>query len=1108
MSVLSLFCVIAGISWAQTEATATWVFDQGTDGQVATYSPDGVSKYFKTSYVTLGSGFYYYGTGDYNYVDPGEVDENNITYTQINPTEKISSASGNDKDVNAIDFLIAPKAGMTFTPTSVSFNALRFGTDKGSMCIYWVDDTGKETELEQGIIAGRNADGKDDPNYEFSYKVSASGSTGACGLRIYIYNLDTNKQYGFANVVINGTLTGELEDVTQYNLTVNISPDGAATVKKVPDETTFDEGDQVTLTQTRGFGYQFDGWTDESGKTLSTDDTYTVTMDADKVITANYTAIDTYELAINVEEANDYMVECDPEPTMIDGKKMYETGTVVTLTANSNNILTFTNWSTGSTESIIALTMNQDQTIGASYSAIDYIAGWDFYLSGNEDRIADFAGTGNETDVLVLRDADGNTVSWLDKSEEADGGYEGTPAAVNWKTNGQGYYYWQTMVNASAYTDIKVSSAMLYNALAYTKYNVQYSLNNADWTTVGTISLTDSKVWVTGAFSLPSDANNQAELYIRWYPDKSSTMDGTDSDNDGIAIAEIFITGTEEIINDGIAPALASSIPENGATEVSANGKIVLTFDKKVQMANGAAATIGTQELTATVTGKTITFAYSGLEYSSDYTFTLPANSVTDLSGNALGEAIVITFSTKTKPAVEKKLYDFIVPDDGDFETALAAANSRSNTSERYRIFIKKGTYTVPEKSATIEGGDGKYYPCSTDTLSKPNISIIGEDRDATIIRNTVPSATYSGTNGTVNVIEGLGKCETLDLEKAATNTYFQDITLKNSLPDNRGRGAALEDKSDKTICKNVCLYGYQDTYYSRQSNRYYFEGGKLRGRTDFLCGRGDIFFNGVELVMCQSGGYITAPSVPKEYGYIFRDCTINGESSSVNGSYYLGRPWGSGTPICLYINTTMNATPSSAGWNEMSGGWPARFAEYNSMTSSGGTVDLSGRKTTFASSYTNDPVLTAQEAALYTIETVMGSTDGWDPTEYTEQAAAPQNVTLSGTTLTWDNSNYVLCYAICKNGSVIDFTTDNSYTVTDTSATYSVRAANEMGGLGEATVAEVTGIKELMATDGDILRTSYYNLQGARVSNAYKGVVIKVDTMSGGKQVSSKLIK
>ncbi|MCD8297653.1 MAG: pectinesterase family protein, partial [Prevotella sp.] len=1077
--------------------------------------------YFKTSYVTLGSGLYYYvPTSDtdptnpyyYNYVDPGEEDENNIAYTLINPTEKISSASGNDKDVNAIDFIIVPKAGMTFTPTSVSFNALRIGTGGGDISIFWVSDTGKETELEQGIIPGRNKADQDDPNYEFSYNVSASGSTGACGLRIYVYNLADNKQDGFANVVINGTMTGELEDVTQYNLSVNISPEGAATVKQVPDGTTFDEGDQVTLTQTRGFGYQFDGWTDENGTTLSTDDTYIVTMDADKMITANYSAIDTYELTINVDEANDYMVECDPEPTLIDGKKMYETGTVVTLTANSNNILTFTNWSTGSTESIIALTMDQDQTIGASYSAIDYLAGWDFYLSGNEDRIADFAGTGNDTDVLVLRDADGNTVSWMDKSEEADGGYNGKPAAVNWKTNGQGYYYWQTMVNASAYTDIKVSSAMQYNFLAYTKYDVQYSLNNSDWTTVGTISLTDQqKVWVTGAFPLPSDANNQAELYIRWYPDKSSTMEGTDSENDGIAIAEIFITGTEEIVDDGIAPVLVSSIPEDEATEVSANGKIVLTFDEKVQMAGDATATIGTQDLTATVTGKTITFAYTGLEYSTQYTFTLPANSVSDLSGNTLTEAIVISFTTKMKPEVEKKLYDFIVPDDGDFEAALAAANSRSNTSERYRIFVKKGTYTVPEKSATIQSEvDGNYYPISTDTISKPNVSIIGEDRDATIIRNTLTSVTGTNSNGTVNVMEGLGRCETLDIESKATGTYFQDITLKNSLPDNRGRGAALEDKSDKTICKNVCLYGYQDTYYSRSSNRYYFEGGKLRGRTDFLCGRGDIYFNGVELVMCESGGYLTAPSVPKEYGYIFRDCTINGESSSVNGNYYLGRPWGTGTPICLYINTTMNAEPSSVGWHDMSDdNYPARFAEYNSMTSSGSTISLSSRKTTFGpGNHANDPVLTAQEAALYTIETVMGSTDGWDPTEYTEQASAPQNVTISGTTLTWDNSNYVLCYAICKDGSVIDFTTDNSYTVTDTSATYSVRAANEMGGLGDAAVAEVTGIKELLTSDGDILRTSYYNLQGARVSNAYKGVVIKVDTKSDGKQVSSKLIK
>ena len=218
-----------------------------------------------------------------------------------------------------------------------------------------------------------------------------------------------------------------------------------------------------------------------------------------------------------------------------------------------------------------------------------------------------------------------------------------------------------------------------------------------------------------------------------------------------------------------------------------------------------------------------------------------------------------------------------------------------------------------------------------------------------------------------------------MELLKTATNTYIQDITIKSGLKDNTGRGAALEDESDKTICKNVTLHGYQDTYLSNNEKaRFYFEGGTLRGRTDFLCGKGDVFYNGVELVMCEKGGYIIAPSKPKKYGYVFSGCTINGENSNVDGNFTLGRPWGTGTPSAYYINTQMNAKPSAIGWAEMSGGYPARFAEYNSTTANGTVIDLSNRKKTFNSTHANEPVLSAAEAAQMTIETVMGGDDSW----------------------------------------------------------------------------------------------------------------------------------
>ena len=115
--------------------------------------------------------------------------------------------------------------------------------------------------------------------------------------------------------------------------------------------------------------------------------------------------------------------------------------------------------------------------------AKDFIAGWDFYKSAREGRTADFAAADNDVDQLILRDADGNTYAWLDKSNSA-GGYEGKNAAVNWtskKTKALGETYWQTKVNATAFTDIKVKSSMLYNYNAYETYNVEYSLNGTDW---------------------------------------------------------------------------------------------------------------------------------------------------------------------------------------------------------------------------------------------------------------------------------------------------------------------------------------------------------------------------------------------------------------------------------------------------------------------------------------------------------------------------------------------------------------------------------------------------------------------------------------------------
>lgn len=1122
LSLIALFVMV--VANAQTyqneEASVSWPFNDDNYATQYTKSP--------------GNGFSLVSvnTGDLKYSL-----KTSQTTKDKDGNKMVMAGFGPVGTTKAVEWTVKPSKGLTFTPTSISTYVNRFGTDAENGVTVTAKlsdgtsvDLGNFTALRENKTTETDKFSKNEnlTNHiviqltaeQQAQLTSAEGFTLSCTVGV-----GSTKQQGFADVHINGLLNGTVQQVKQYTLSAAVSTVGAGTVKVSPAGTVFDAETSITVTATKNFGYKFVNWTDANNQVVSTDETYTFSISANTALKANFEKINTYALNYKVEGgAKDYMISASPIPTIVEGKNMYEEGTEVTLTASSNDILTFTNWNDGETGAERKIKMNVDQSYTAAYSAKDFIAGWDFYKSAREGRTADFAAEDNDVDQLILRDADGNTYGWLDKSNSA-GGYEGKNAAVNWttvSTKPLGETYWQTKVNATAFTDIKVKSSMLYNYNAYETYNVEYSLNGTDWTKVGAIKMPGAKAWTDGEFTLPSDANNKAEVYIRWIADKTSSIKGATGDNDGISITNIYITGTAQLVNDGKAPVLVSTIPAEGATNASANGKIVLTFDEKVKLTDNAAATLGTAKIEGTVSGKTITFAYKGLNYATAYTFTLAAGSVADLTDNATDQAIVLNFTTKTKPAVTKALYDFIVPTDGDFKAALDAAAKRTDTSKRFRIFIKQGDYKIPaDEKSKVTGSDGKSYANPTTYMNTPNVSIIGEGMDNTSLTNTVPNSGQSA-----NVLEGIGKGDVLCLQKGATNTYFQDLKMYSSMGDAKGRDIVLNDQSNKTICKNVSLWAYQDTYVSNNQNgKFYFEDGILRGRTDYLCGKGDVYYNNVELWICEKGGYLAVPSQPKKYGYIFKDCTIKDATAAkdLNGNYTLGRPWGKGTPIALYIDTKMEAIPSAAGWNEMSGGYPKRFAEYNSYTSTGSVVDLKDRKKVYdaydskdGDNYVNrrnetagDPILAAEEAAFYTVENIMGQDDDWDPTAATEQASAPTNVKLNGTTLAWDNNDYALLWAVCKNGKVVDFTITPSYIVDDASATWSVRAANEMGGLSEATVVgQGTGIHNIAAaTDAAVIKTAIYAADGTQLSNLQKGINIIVKTLADGSKKTSKVI-
>jgi pectin methylesterase-like acyl-CoA thioesterase len=390
----------------------------------------------------------------------------------------------------------------------------------------------------------------------------------------------------------------------------------------------------------------------------------------------------------------------------------------------------------------------------------------------------------------------------------------------------------------------------------------------------------------------------------------------------------------------------------------------------------------------------------------------------------------IICADTFAVSAVSKKTFDFIVGVDGDFKAASSAATQNSSSGKRFYLFFPKGEYNIGKLT-----GDANQMT----SFTASNVSFIGENADSSIIFNQ-------------SINEGISITSTLYFNKA-NNLYLQDLSILNKANyrngsdlSKTGRHVAVKEQGNKIIYKNVKLLSTQDTYYS-VGTRTYWEDGEIHGTVDFICGYGDIFFNKCNLYLEKDKGCITAPGTKSFWGYVFMNCTIDG----TGGNYMLGRPWND-SPRCVYINTVMKKLPTVAAWGDPMNVVPVLFAEYNSKSSTGSAVDLSGRRTTFSLNGTTvklNPVLSASQAAQYTIANVLKGSDDWQPDNLTKQVSAPV-LRMEGKVLKWNDNDSALCWVVFKNRKYFKCVATNSLEITpDATVKYFVRAANSMGGLG-----------------------------------------------------------
>lgn len=286
--------------------------------------------------------------------------------------------------------------------------------------------------------------------------------------------------------------------------------------------------------------------------------------------------------------------------------------------------------------------------------------------------------------------------------------------------------------------------------------------------------------------------------------------------------------------------------------------------------------------------------------------------------------------------------YHVIVAKDGtgDYISIQEAINNtQSFPYERVTIYIKNGVYK--EKVKVHEWN--------------PNISLVGENKEETII-----------TNDDYFTKIGLGRNSTFytyTLLVEANKVLLKNLTIENSSGE-VGQAVALSVFSDQVAVINCKLLGNQDTLYASGKGKQYYKDCYIEGTTDFIFGSATAFFENC-VIHSKKDSYITAASTPKEseFGFVFQGCYLSADQAV--DKVYLGRPWRIYAQT-IFVNCNMGAHIAPVGWHN----WSKKEAE---KTTFYGEYENYGKGYQPEARVTWSYQLKKQQAAKYTLKNVLG---------------------------------------------------------------------------------------------------------------------------------------
>lgn len=308
---------------------------------------------------------------------------------------------------------------------------------------------------------------------------------------------------------------------------------------------------------------------------------------------------------------------------------------------------------------------------------------------------------------------------------------------------------------------------------------------------------------------------------------------------------------------------------------------------------------------------------------------------------------------TYAQPVIYPDHFTVAKDGSGNFTTIQEAVNAvRDLSQQQVKIFIKKGIY---KEKLVIPSW-------------KTNISLIGEDKDSTIISwNDFSGKPYAAGKD----FTGKDKFSTYTsytvLVQGNDNT-ITGLTIENTA-GRVGQAVALHVEGDRCMVTNCRLLGNQDTLYTATENsRQLYRDCYIEGTTDFLFGEATVVFERC-IIKSLTNSYVTAASTRPghAFGYVFFDCRLIADTSATK--VYLGRPW---RPYAktVYIRTEMGTHILPEGWDNWRNAENEKTVLYAEYGSTGPGANIAKRAAW-------SKQLTKTDLKAYTLENIFGN---WKP--------------------------------------------------------------------------------------------------------------------------------